>query len=152
MFSKTCEYGIRATIYIAQQSKLDKRASLKDIAAEIDSPIAFTAKILQELVKNKIIYSIQGAKGGFEITKEDLIKICLLEVINALDGDHLFSECALGLKKCSDIHPCPIHHKIKPIKEDLIQVLSSTSLIQVAETLIEGNVFLMLKKSKNSKK
>ena len=53
MFSKTCEYGIKATLFIAQMSQKGERVSLKDIASAIDSPSAFTAKILQTLSKRK---------------------------------------------------------------------------------------------------
>ena len=62
MFSKTCEYGIRAAIFIAFQSYQDNRIGLKEIAKKIDSPEAFTAKILQILSRDNIIKSI---KGGF---------------------------------------------------------------------------------------
>ncbi len=37
MFSKTCEYALRALIYIAQQSKNDSRVGIKDIAKSIHS-------------------------------------------------------------------------------------------------------------------
>mgnify|MGYP002795141008 FL=1 len=69
MFSKACEYGIRATIYIAMQSLEGFRVNLKEIAAAIDSPIAFTAKILQQLVKSNIVESVKGAKGGVQIER-----------------------------------------------------------------------------------
>ena len=69
MFSKACEYGIKATIFIASNSYEKQRVSLKEIAKEIDSPEAFTAKILQNLVRHKIINSVKGAYGGFEIEK-----------------------------------------------------------------------------------
>lgn len=46
MFSKTCEYGIRATIHIASKSLLGERVSLRDVTEAINSPVAFTAKIL----------------------------------------------------------------------------------------------------------
>ena len=36
MFSKTCEYGIRATIFIASQSYQNNRVGLRDIAKKID--------------------------------------------------------------------------------------------------------------------
>ena len=36
MFSKACEYGIRATLFVAQQSKQERRVSIKEIAEEID--------------------------------------------------------------------------------------------------------------------
>lgn len=55
MFSKACEYAIRATIYIAVQSNQDNRVGLKDISKEIDSPEAFTAKILQQLSKMRLL-------------------------------------------------------------------------------------------------
>ena len=52
MFSKACEYGIRASIYIAQQSLLDRKVSLKEISEAIESPTAYTSKILQKLTRN----------------------------------------------------------------------------------------------------
>ena len=53
MFSKTCEYAIRATIYIASESSAGKRCGIRDIARKIESPEPFTAKILQRLVKQR---------------------------------------------------------------------------------------------------
>ena len=44
MFSKACEYGIKASIFIAINSRDGRRVSPKEIAKEIDSPQAFTAK------------------------------------------------------------------------------------------------------------
>jgi Rrf2 family iron-sulfur cluster assembly transcriptional regulator len=72
MFSKACEYAIRATIYIALQSQESKRVTLKDIAKEIDSPEAFTAKIMQQLVKRGIVDSLKGPTGGFVMEPHNL--------------------------------------------------------------------------------
>ncbi|MDX1365867.1 MAG: Rrf2 family transcriptional regulator, partial [Arenibacter latericius] len=60
MFSKACEYGIKATLFIAQKSLNQQRVSLKEIASEIDSPIAFTAKILQSLARSGMVDSHKG--------------------------------------------------------------------------------------------
>ena len=65
MFSKECEYGIKASTYIALQSLQERSVSLKEIAEEIDSPVAFTAKILHQLAKNHILDSSKGPSGGF---------------------------------------------------------------------------------------
>jgi len=46
MFSKACKYAIKALIYIASRSNDATRISLRDIAAKIDSPEHFTAKII----------------------------------------------------------------------------------------------------------
>ena len=50
MFSKACEYAIRSCIYIASVSIQGKRVGLIDVAEKIQSPEAFTSKILQKLV------------------------------------------------------------------------------------------------------
>lgn len=42
---------------------------MKAIAEQINSPVAFTAKILQKLVKSNIVCSVKGKHGGFEIEK-----------------------------------------------------------------------------------
>ncbi|WP_341461480.1 hypothetical protein [Zhouia spongiae] len=44
MLSKTCEYGLKAAIFIALHSNDNNRVSLKAIAEQINSPVAFTAK------------------------------------------------------------------------------------------------------------
>ena len=69
MFSKTCEYAIRATIYIASESSAGKRCGIRDIARKIESPEPFTAKILQRLVKADIIKSIKGNGGGRKLVQ-----------------------------------------------------------------------------------
>jgi Rrf2 family transcriptional regulator, iron-sulfur cluster assembly transcription factor len=60
MFSKACEYGIRAVIYIWAQTKEGKKLGVKDICKEIDAPEYFTAKILQSLARQSIISSSKG--------------------------------------------------------------------------------------------
>ena len=65
MFSKTCEYAIRAVILIAQKTADGSRIGIKEVAAGIDSPEHFIAKILQELSRKGIIQSQKGPTGGF---------------------------------------------------------------------------------------
>lgn len=142
MFSKACEYGIRATIYIATQSKAGSRVSLKDIANQIDSPVAFTAKILQELARNHIVDSLKGPAGGFEIAPAKLRKIKLSQIVSALDGDQIYKGCGLGLPICSETEPCPVHEKFAKIRNELRLMLENTSLEELAEGALEGMTFL----------
>lgn len=142
MFSKACEYGIRAVLYIATCSLEEKRVSLKDIAREIDSPVAFTAKILQQLSKAGVINSTKGPNGGFEIERNALDKIGLIDIVIAIDGDGLFKGCGLGLKECNEAFPCPVHHEFKAIRDNLEIMLSSTSIFDMATSLNEGKTYL----------
>ncbi len=142
MFSKACEYGIRASVYIAVQSMDGRRVNLQDISAEINSPEAFTAKILQTLVKNEIIQSLKGPKGGFSIESDKSMEIFLSQIVRAIDGDSIYKGCGLGLKECSEKFPCPVHEKFKKVREDLRKMLESTSLLHLAKELKKGNTFL----------
>lgn len=142
MFSKACEYGIKATIFIALKSYEGLRVSPKEIAKEIDSPEAFTAKILQALARHNVVNSIKGAYGGFEIAKGSIAKIKLSHIVNAIDGDAIYKGCGLGLKTCDENHPCPVHDKFKAIREDLKIMLEETTLEELAFNIKSGVSFL----------
>jgi len=148
MFSKACEYGIRASICIAKNSYEGQRISLKDISEGINSPQAFTAKILQALVKHKIIKSVKGAYGGFEIDKKDISQIKLSQIVKAIDGDKIYVGCGLGLEECDENHPCPVHDKFKSIRNDLENMLVHTNLEELALNLKNGAAFLKIKDHK----
>ena len=144
MFSKACEYGIKASIFIAINSYNGNRVSPKEIAKEIDSPQAFTAKVLQILVKHKIINSVQGAYGGFEINKQDIASIKLSQIVKAIDGDKIYNGCGLGLERCEEDHPCAVHDKFKIVRTELKDMLENTSLKQLALDIKSGNAFLKI--------
>lgn len=144
MFSKACEYGIKASIFIAINSSEGKRVSPKEISKEIDSPQAFTAKILQALVRNDIVKSIRGAYGGFEIEKPKISTIKLSQIVNAIDGDKIYSGCGLGLHTCDEKHPCPVHDKFKIVRTELKDMLENTNLEQLALDIKSGVSFLKI--------
>lgn len=138
MFSKSCEYGVKATLFIAQKSQWEERVSLKEIAAAIDSPTAFTAKILQVLSKADIITSFKGIHGGYQIEKERLPKISLKQIVEAIDGNRVFEGCALGLDSCNAKEPCPMHDQFVVIRNQLNNTLESSNLLDVAMNLNLG--------------
>lgn len=142
MFSKACEYGIRAATYIALQSMEDRRVSLSEIAKKIDSPVSFTAKILQQLSRNEIIASTKGAYGGYGITKTNIDKVTLSQIVKAIDGDTIYVGCGLGLKECNANKPCPVHDKFVAIRKDLKQMLKNTSLYEMTLGLETGMTYL----------
>lgn len=144
MFSKACEYSIRAAIYIASRSMEEKRTNLKEIAQAIDSPEAFTAKLLQQLVRSGIIDSVKGAQGGFEIPRKQLSKTSLCDIVKAVDGDALFTMCGIGLSECSEKNPCPIHHKFKTVRKDLIKMLDNTDLAELGKGIDSGKTALRI--------
>lgn len=142
MFSKACEYGIKAAIFIAINSYEGKRVTPKEIAKEINSPQAFTAKILQDLVRHNVVNSVKGAYGGFEVNKNNLKHIKLSQIVKAIDGDNIYNGCGLGLERCDENHPCPVHDKFKAIRNELKFMLENTSLEELALNIKGGLAFL----------
>jgi len=90
MFSRACEYGTRAAIYIAEQSLEDRKVSLKQVAEAIDSPEAYTSKILQLLSHNQLIISEKGPAGGYYMDKIKLERVTLSKIVFAIDGDNVY--------------------------------------------------------------
>lgn len=143
MFSKACEYGIRATLFIARESENQRRTSLKNIAEAINSPEAFTAKILQKLVQQDIIESAKGPRGGFFIDPESSETV-MADIVRAIDGDAIMTGCALGLEKCSEEHPCPLHYDFTEIRSNLKHMLENTSIKDLTSRMDSGEGFLKI--------
>lgn len=143
MFSKACEYGIKSSIYLAQQAlKTENKINVQEIATSVNSPEAFTAKVLRNLVENKILYSSKGPNGGFFVPKEKLSEIRLSEIVSAIDGDQVYTGCGLGLEACDDNRPCPLHDKFIVVREELRKTLEATTLLELANGIDSGLTFL----------
>ena len=99
MFSKTCKYALNVMIFVASLPEGKNRAGLREISKAINSPEAFTAKILQQLVRGSLLNSAKGPHGGFAV-KGDSHTITIAQIVAAIDGDMVFTGCALGLEKC----------------------------------------------------
>ena len=141
MFSKACEYGIRAMMYIAQKSKEGRRIGIKEISRGIDSPEPFMAKILQDLSRKGLVLSIKGPNGGFYLDATHK-RISLADIVSAIDGNHLFEGCGLGLKACSEKRPCPIHFEFKVLRTKLRSMLESTQIDEITVNLEKGLSYL----------
>jgi len=137
IFSKTCEYAIRAVFYIAHRSSFGNKVGIKEIASAIDSPELYLAKILQDLSRKGLIGSTKGPNGGFYI-EEDSLNRPLSDIVEAVDGNGLFYGCALGLKQCSETNPCPLHEQFKAVRTQIHHLLSSTTINGFNEDLMNG--------------
>lgn len=140
ILSKSCEYAIRAAVYVAGKSKNKEKAGIIEIAEAIGSPMHFTGKILQTLTRQRILSSIKGPNGGFYI--EDDKSVYLIDIIRAIDGNDLFTSCVLGLKNCSDSKPCPMHDQIKPIRNQLFVEFGKKSVNEMVDELELSRYFL----------
>jgi len=132
MFSKGCEYGIRALTVIGQAGEEGRKIGIKEICKLAKTPESFTAKVLQNLVKKEIISSQKGPAGGFYFSK-DLQDITLYDVVEAIDGDAIFRKCGLGLSDCNASRPCPMHNQFAAVRERLIEMCTKNHLGKLLE-------------------
>lgn len=139
MFSKSCEYALKTMIYLASKDD-DRPAGLRAICGAIDSPQAFTAKVLQHLVRHKLLVSVRGPNGGFSLKKDKAIT--LMDVVHVIDGEHFYRECVLGFENCDSEHPCALHQELSDMRKQLSEKLNTIYLHEMKEKLENREIFL----------
>jgi Rrf2 family protein len=107
MLSKSCEYGLRASLYLASLDH-DGYVSIGTISEELNISFPVLTKIFQKLNDADLLESQRGPKGGVALTKP-ADDVTLYDIVVAIDGDDLFRECVLGLPNCGSAEPCPLH-------------------------------------------
>lgn len=143
MFSTSCHYGLQAMIYIALHSSDGKNVDLGQIAEKQDIPKHFLSKILQMLVKSGLLQSMKGPTGGFSLSRP-ADDITLIEVIDAIDGLDVFTQCGIGFKRCDDDHPCPIHNDYKQVRDKIQNLFENKSLLELTEDIKSGESIVSL--------
>ena len=136
LYSKSAEYAIQAMIYLAE-AKSEKPVMPAKIAKDYSIPYQFLAKIVQTLVKHRLIKATRGRTGGINLY-QDAENIYLYQIVDAVDGPPPEKDqCAIGLDLCSDDTPCPLHHTWKPIKENIRKMLADENLGELAHRVVE---------------
>jgi len=108
------------------------RLLARNVAAHERVPGPFLGKIFQTLVRANILASNKGPGGGFSIAR-DPKTITLFDIYQAIDGTTYLEGCAVGLARCSDETPCPLHERWKPVRERIRNYLQTTTLADMAQ-------------------
>jgi len=127
MLSKSAKYATKAVLYLAANSNVDHKIMVKDMSKSINVPQAYVAKILQTLVKHDIVSSTRGPKGGFYLTEANKSQ-SILRIIEVIDGENKMTNCLLGIDKCNEAKPCPLHHIASSAKTELIHSFKNNSV------------------------
>jgi len=143
MFSKSCEYAIKAMIYIVSESLEGNRVKVNSLAQEIGVPEAFMGKIMSLLAQKKLVESLKGPNGGYQTSLSSAKKMSIIDVIKAVDGSQIFEGCALGLSSCDATNPCPMHEQFAEIRQSLEIRFSQKSMYELANELKKGKTVLI---------
>ena len=127
MLPKTAEYALRAVVWLAREP--DETDSADDLAERTNVPRRYLHKVLQDLVRAKLVRSQPGPGGGYALAKRT-DKITILDVVNAVAPLERIRSCPLGL---------PSHTRLCPLHKELDKVYAATeaalSRVTIAELL-----------------
>lgn len=141
MLSQKTKYAIRAVLYLSNESCPEKVKNGKDVAKALKTPLEFTKKILLQLSKAGIIVSNKGPGGGFYIPKKNL-NLSLIKIVETMEDTDYFTSCGLGLDKCSDKYPCPIHDVFKLGRDKLFALLKNKTIGELAKEVSTNKFYL----------
>ena len=89
------DYAIRIMIFMAQQNR---RVDAKTISESTGVTLRFSLKILRKLAGNKIVKSLKGTQGGYELARP-ASQITLREIVETVEGTY-YSVSYTHLPRC----------------------------------------------------
>jgi Rrf2 family protein len=142
LLSKSCEYGLRAMLYLGTLGDEDapdsgtardptrEYVSIQTVSDDLDIGFSFLTKVFQQLNDAGLLTSKRGPGGGVALTRAPS-DIPLYEIVVAIDGDDLFEECVLGLPGCGEAEPCPLHEHWVEERGRMKTTFQKTTLAEV---------------------
>lgn len=131
LLSKSCIYGLRATLFLASRKDNDY-IPIRKMSDKLEISFHFLTKILQQLTAEGLLQSFKGPNGGVKLTKPGN-QIPIMDIVLAIDGPQLLTECALGLPGCGVSKPCPLHDKWAETRDSIKNMLENTTLTDLAD-------------------
>lgn len=135
IFSKKCEYGLQAVLYLASREP-GSICTADEISDKLSIPKEFVSKTLQSLTESGIIESKKGKAGGFKLAKYPS-HIKLIDIVGAIDGLGVFESCVLGFPNCSPDKPCPVHNTWGELRTKAYEMLSKETLDHFKELTLK---------------
>lgn len=135
LLSKSCRYGLRATMFIAAQAPGRRGfVPINIIAEKLNIPFHFLTKVLQQLTHAGLLESFRGPTGGVALARPPQ-ELSVADVVVAMEGSGLFHTCILGLEGCGVRPPCPLHKQWTEEREKIKNEFQSTTIAMLAKDI-----------------
>lgn len=131
--SKRGEYGLRAMIVLARESKdgLPVMLQIKEIAKRENIPAKFLEQIMLSLKNIGLLHSKMGVGGGYYLAKS-ASEITLGQIVRNLDGPIAPVKCVSQMAYepcgCPDETTCGLRLVMFDVRAAISNVLDKTSL------------------------
>src|SRR5262245_31149984 len=126
MISQGAEYALKAVICLAQRP--GAAFTTQHIAKAAQVPASYLAKLMQALVKARIVTSQRGLNGGFALAV-DPQRLTLLEVVRVIDRSRRANQCPLGIESGAGL--CPLHRLLVAVGTRAAELLAATTVAQL---------------------
>ena len=136
IFSKATSYGIRALAYIA--SRPERLCGLQEIAEHEAIPPAYLRKILGELRRHRLLRSVKGIHGGYELGRAPEV-ITLWEVFKVLEPDPYLDTCILENRVCGQESTCAFHEDWSRVRQDLVSLLETRTIFEAVASISKNS-------------
>jgi Rrf2 family protein len=133
--TKKADYGLIAVRHLAEHADLGA-CSAKDLAEVYGIPQEALAKILQRLVRSKLLTSQHGTNGGYVLSR-DPRTISALEVIRAIEGPLFITSCK-SEKGCNTSLKCTVREPLQKVSRKIEEVLGKLSVWELRESTEES--------------
>ena len=131
--SKKTDYALLAMRHLAANS--DRGAvSARELAEAYNIPTELLAKVLQKLVRGKLLESHHGIRGGYALARP-AANMSVADVIQAVDGPFTVTACSESDHSCDQYSKCNIRDPLWRIKDRIVATLASTSVAELAVEL-----------------
>lgn len=131
MISPTCQYALRALVYLACTNE-SSPVLARDIAAAENIPRPFLSKILQTLAHHGFVRSQKGPGGGFMLG-QSAGQITVREIITAVDGmQRPEKRCLFGRPECNSEVACPMHDEWTEVRTRFDETIGELTIRELA--------------------
>jgi Rrf2 family protein len=128
--SKKADYALMAMKHLARQ-RAAASTSAREIAEQYDIPIELMAKVLQRLVRMRLLASTQGTRGGYMLFRP-ANTISIADVIEAIDGPFTVTACSTEKHNCEQFNKCNVRDPLWQIRERIAAALETVTIAEIA--------------------
>lgn len=125
--TRAADYAIRMLIQLASGGS--ERTSL-ELAKRLNIPFNHIAKIVQNLSRNGYLITKKGKGGGISLAR-DPKKISVYDIVSAIEGPLVVSDCILNRETCKFSRSCNFRDCLADLKGKIEELLSSTSIFDL---------------------
>ena len=125
-------YGLRILIDLATHDP-EKPRLLKDIAQSQLVSEKYLSRLVLDLRRAKLIWSVRGAKGGFYLARSPET-ITLLEILETMEGPISVVACATSPEKCNRHALCPMRNVWQRLNNDIREVTEKLTLEDILDS------------------